>query len=375
MKLIVIHDIGFSQECVAEIQHFLGEKNVETFVQHCIVNNCTKEDILLYQYKTQLALKLFIILDSFEYKPESLLLDIKQSVSEYDSWDDWIDESHSFKVVAKISQDVDSIEIAKKVGSYILSTASNSFVEMVKPSVQVRVQVLETQVYLCIDITQTYLEKREYKIYTSPTALRSTIAANLCYFSKIQPGDCIYDPFCGSGTIPIECAFLLSGMSPRFYEKEQSQVIRAKPFESYTVADIAAFDSSHPVKHTLFASDILSKCVDATKKNAKIAGVLSHMSVLKVDVDWMDTKFEKGQVTKIITTPPYYSQHTQKKLSKTYHQFFERSQDILAKEGTITLLVNNELFVTDIAKKYFAHIEKRVIFMGKSELIVLLCKR
>ncbi len=374
MNLLIFCDKGFEEECLKEIKHILHLKATSPYPQCCYIQNCSTNQAIFYVYKNQLALKVLAYIDSFKFEKQTMKIDLEKVISAYD-WNIWIDKTHSFKVVAKILGE-DMQEIGSFCGSLIKKKIPDATVNVTKPVVTVHIQYLHDQVFIGIDLVQSNLEKREYKIYTSPTTIRSTVAAGLWYKSTVLKTDIVLDPFCGSGSIMIESAFFCTNKSPRFYQKEDLTLFNLKPFFQTSINMLSEIDKNitEPTQK-LIASDILAKCVDATKKNAKIAGVLPAISVSRIDVDWIDTKFEPNSINKIITVPPYYSEHTQAKLSKTYHQFFKRSLAVLSKNGTITLLTNNSNFVCQIAKEYFKKIQTQTISMGKSELFVIQCLR
>ncbi|MFT4313251.1 MAG: methyltransferase [Candidatus Woesearchaeota archaeon] len=371
-KILIICDKGFEKECGFEIQTLFGEKKIDIHTQYCICE-LNSEELLTFVYQTQTALKVFIILSSYEFS-ESLQSDFLSHIGKIE-WTNWIDSSHSFKVTAKIPQPYDSQEFAGFCGGRILEQVSDGVVDVQNPSTHVRIQYLQNKLFICIDCHPKNLEKREYKIYTQPTTIRSSIAANMVLYARPQKNDKILDPFCGCGTIPIEAGFFCAQKSPRFYEKDLP-ILRIKEFSAYTekfFADIDTQSKNHEMTQQIIGADILGKSVDATKKNAKIAGILSHLSIIRSDVDWIDTKFEPKSISKVITVPPFYAEHNQKKLTKTYTQFFKRSHDFLTDDGKIYLLTNNPEFLSPIAQNFYLKCHTHECFMGQTKLYVLTC--
>jgi 23S rRNA G2445 N2-methylase RlmL len=145
-----------------------------------------------------------------------------------------------------------------------------------------------------------------------------------------------------------------------------SYPIFRKDCESFFAQEDTILESHKPI----YGFDILTKNVDATKKNAKIAGVIKDISISRVEVDWMDMKVEK--VDCIVSAPPLYSSLSDiASVDKIYKQLFHRAKDILSKKGVIVLLVNQPNTVISLLTENFTLIENRMVYMGQSEYFCL----
>ncbi|HCI28949.1 MAG TPA: hypothetical protein DE117_02035 [Fervidobacterium sp.] len=81
--------------------------------------------------------------------------------------------------------------------------------------------------YLLLDTTgENGLNKRGYRIRTGRAPLRETIAASIIILSKWSENVELFDPFCGSGTIPIEAASLELPNSNRTFSSEKWLILR-----------------------------------------------------------------------------------------------------------------------------------------------------
>ncbi|GAB6030795.1 THUMP domain-containing protein 3 [Chamberlinius hualienensis] len=97
-----------------------------------------------------------------------------------------------------------SPDVARFLGG-IVHDKFNWKADMTKFDVEVVVNIVQSQVYVCFALTNESLHKRNIVDFGF-TTLRSTIAYNLLQLADIKDGDVVCDPMCGSGAIPIEGA-------------------------------------------------------------------------------------------------------------------------------------------------------------------------
>ena len=168
---------------------------------------------------------------------------------------------------------------------------------------QIEVSILKDQALLSIDTSGPGLHKRGYRVTSGAAPLRETTAAALVllsYWNRERP---FLDPFCGSGTIPIEAAMIgrnrAPGLSRSFLCEQWPQLTR----EHWKQAREEARDKvlGKP-KLSLLASDIDGKVVRLAQANAIEAGIGSDIEFKTMDVLELKTSQEYGVV---ITNPPY----------------------------------------------------------------------
>jgi len=414
-KGFILCDKGFEKTVFEDTQRLLDKKLKGTFVERGFffeTENLT--DFITLTYKSQSALRIIIPLvqtkrtNNLEGDYEQIV-DFVTSNLTIKSVQEWVDETHTFKVaVSDILKKYDSQKLAQKLGAYIF-TQAHAKADMKYPTTKLLLLATETDIMFGIDFSHTLLSKREYKMFNTPTALRSTIAYNLlcesgaiAEIADLQKSDSedfddssdeaddeyqneeeadeadevpetltILDPFCGSGTIPIEAALFVKNHSPRHFQNEELGFWKFKPFthkqiEKHLATIMGERETPIPIK--VLGYDIQTKAVDSTKKNAKIAGVNKSIKLSRVDIDWVDTKFEDGvEVDYIVTVPPYFTQHHPiSKIQKPYVQFFDRIGHVLAEEGVIVFLTNKGDAVLEVLPKTFKLDEKKVIYMGKN---------
>ena len=81
-------------------------------------------------------------------------------------------------------------------------------------TVQIRFFILKDRVSLCLDTSGVGLHKRGYRPAHNAAPLRETLAAALVTLSRYRGRGDFVDPFCGSGTIPIEAALIALNCAP-----------------------------------------------------------------------------------------------------------------------------------------------------------------
>ncbi|WP_297064328.1 tRNA (guanine(6)-N2)-methyltransferase [Thermococcus sp.] len=127
-----------------------------------------------------------------------------------------VSESFAVRSFRKGEHKITSVDVAKTVGKAIferLERFGKPKVNLDHPSVIFRAELIGETFFLGIDTTgDSSLHKRPWRVYDHPAHLKASIANALIELAKPDGGSFI-DPFCGSGTIPIELA--LRGYSGR----------------------------------------------------------------------------------------------------------------------------------------------------------------
>jgi putative N6-adenine-specific DNA methylase len=136
-----------------------------------------------------------------------------------------------------------------------------------------------------IDTTGVALHKRGYRTEAGVAPLRETLAAAVAAISRPREDVLLWDPFCGSGTIAIEAALMMTKTAPgiaRHFVCEQFDILsdgaiakeeRAKAF--------AAIDQDSAFE--VYASDIDSEVLEIAKANAERAGVDDRINFFVAD--------------------------------------------------------------------------------------------
>lgn len=226
--------------------------------------------------------------------------------------------------------------------------------------------------FIGLDFSGRILCKRDYKIFLGSNTLRGTIAYNLLNYAEYDGKETIVDPFMGSGTIPVEAGLLVSHTSPFFFTKEKFLFTKLLPdidWESW----FNEIDSKRIKQiNQIYGFDSLLKFLKHSQKNAKIADINKSINLSKVEVDWIDTKFDEFSIDKIITHPPLYTEHgSTTKIRKVYSELFNRGKEILTKKGKIILINSPKgTEVTESVAKIEGYelLDKQIVYEGQEKL-------
>ncbi len=175
-----------------------------------------------------------------------------------------------------------------------------------------RVFLLKDEVTVTLDTTGESLHKRGYRKLTARAPIAENLAAALIMLTPWKGDRILVDPFCGSGTFPIEAAMMAAniapGMNRNFTAEKWHHLIPAK--EWYDVIDEAKEMVAFPADTDIQGYDIDEKMVAISRENAKLAGVDSLIHFQKRGVQELSHSKRFGF---IITNPPYGERMEEKK--------------------------------------------------------------
>lgn len=168
---------------------------------------------------------------------------------------------------------------------------------------QVAVSLRDDLATLTLDTTGVGLHKRGYRRLVAEAQLRETLAAAMVQLSYWRPGRVLVDPFCGTGTIPIEAALIGRNMAPglkRTFVAETWPTLDARQWQAAReeVRDLA--QPNLPMR--LLGYDVDEEALGLARYHAEQAGVAE-------DIHWQRRPFAelraKAEYGCIITNPPY----------------------------------------------------------------------
>ncbi len=168
---------------------------------------------------------------------------------------------------------------------------------------QIQFSIIKDQVTMMLDTSGAGLHKRGYRLKSNDAPLRETVAAALLQLSVWHENRPFADPFCGSGTFPVEAALMAINRAPglnRVFAGEKfSQVDRNLWKQAKEEAkDLVRRD----IKPVIFGYDVDPACVSLSKENALRAGVENLVSIQLRDVCGFRQSEEYGV---IVCNPPY----------------------------------------------------------------------
>lgn len=171
------------------------------------------------------------------------------------------------------------------------------------PRYTVEVALLKDVVTLTIDTSGAGLHKRGYRKLVAEAPLRETLAAAMVLLSHWTGSQILWDPFCGSGTIPIETALIGRNIAPglrRTFAAENWPNIAATHWQQAReeARHLARFNEPMDIRGTDLDPDVLS----LARYHGKKAGVEDAIHWQRQDFHSLSTHHKYGY---IITNPPY----------------------------------------------------------------------
>ena len=242
-------------------------------------------------------------------------------------WEDYIPKDGRFWVTK-----ASSIKSKLFSPSDIQSIAKKAMVERLKQSYHldwfpedgasypVRIFLLKDEVMVTIDTSGESLHKRGYRLMTSKAPLTETLAAALIMLTPWKRDRILVDPFCGSGTFPIEAAMMAAniapGMNRSFTAQKWTNLIPAELWKETVQEAEEMIDKD--VQVDIQGYDIDPEVVKAARENAKRAGVDHMIHFQQREVANLHHPKKYGFV---ITNPPYGERLEEKEdLPKLYEQ-------------------------------------------------------
>ncbi|AVP54946.1 methyltransferase [Clostridium tetani] len=167
---------------------------------------------------------------------------------------------------------------------------------------KIEVAILKDIVTLTLDTTGSGLHKRGYREFAGEAPLKETLAAALVLLSKWEPSRILADPFCGSGTIPIEAAMIGKNIAPGLNRNFVSEDWDIIPKNLWQDMRKYARNSINDKEFRILASDINGRVLKTARDNAEKAGVADYIAFQRMDMKEFRNKKRYGF---IITNPPY----------------------------------------------------------------------
>ncbi len=226
-------------------------------------------------------------------------------------WEEWIPKNGKFWV-AKAA----SVKSKLFSPSDIQSIMKKAMVERMKSKYHIdwfaedgdrfpiRVFLMKDEVTVGLDTTGDSLHKRGYRKLTAKAPIAENLAAALIMLTPWNKHRILVDPFCGSGTFPIEAALIAGNVAPgmnRSFLAESWEHLIAKR-EWYDCIDEANDMIDFSEMPDIQGYDIDPEMVRISRENAKLAGVEQYIHFQKRSVEQLSHPKKYGF---LITNPPY----------------------------------------------------------------------
>jgi len=224
-------------------------------------------------------------------------------------WEEWLPEDANFPVQGKsIKSQLYSVSdcqaiVKKAIVERLKESYGRSWFEETGPRYQIEVALLNDIVTLTIDTSGLGLHKRGYRQLAGQAPLKETLAAAMIQLSFWHKDRALIDPFCGTGTIPIEAAFIAQNRAPglkrSFAAEKWPRIPKALWQEAWQEA-LDLWNRNVPLH--IYGSDIDPNALALARTHALEAEVEDVIHFQRLPVAEVRSRFKYGHM---IANPPY----------------------------------------------------------------------
>lgn len=224
-------------------------------------------------------------------------------------WEEWIPENGQFPVDGySLKSNLHSIPdcqsiIKKAVVERLKKKYKKEWFDENGPLYKIKFSLMKDKAVLMIDTSGEGLHKRGYRAMSNIAPLRETLASAMIMLSDWRYDRPLIDPFCGSGTIPIEAALIGANIAPGLNRKFTSEKWGQIPKELWLDTRKEAHSLiKMDVELNIRGYDIDESAVKLSINNAHKAGVNQYVKFAKKPLKDLRTDDMYGI---LICNPPY----------------------------------------------------------------------
>lgn len=269
------------------------------------------------------------------------------------AWCDWIPKDAAFPVKGySLKSTLASVRdcqaiIKKAVAGALSKKHGTDWLAETGPVYQIQFSILKNRVTLMIDTSGEGLHKRGYRRISNAAPLKETIAAAMVQLSHWKYEYPLADPFCGSGTLPIEAAMYKQNIAPGLSRSFAFENFVQMPGDLWAQCRAEADAAKKDVPLEIYAFDIDGAVLDIARTNAKIAGVDG-----KIQFSNRDAKdfFEPNPYGTLLSNPPYGERLSDRKSCEDLYKHMGKVFSRLDK-WSCYIITSHEQFETLFGKK------------------------
>lgn len=347
IKLIATTNMGLEAVTKRELQD-LGYKDLEVS-DGKIKISCQLKDIAILNLRLRTAERVLLLIDSFRAETFEELFDKVFEIR----WWDYIAEDDQFIIQgrsrkSKLFSISDCQRITEKaIIEKLKMKYKVSWFEKSGPRVKIEVSLLNDIAEITMDTSGDGLHKRGYREVNYKAPLSETIAASLVKLTFWNKDRILADPFCGSGTIPIEAAMIEKNIAPglmrdfdfvnfKFFDEE---IFKEEKKKCYS-------EIKYDEKLEILASDVSHKAIQIARSNAEILGLDEDISFFQKDIRDLNLPDDYGI---IITNPPYGERIGKEDVDELNRELGELARSL--KTWSYYIITANENFEKNFGKK------------------------
>ncbi|MFC7783594.1 class I SAM-dependent RNA methyltransferase [Rossellomorea sp. GCM10028870] len=263
-------------------------------------------------------------------------------------------------VKSKLYSVPDCQAIVKKAIVERLGTAykRTSWLDETGPLFKIEVAIHKDVASITLDTSGQGLHKRGYRIGQGEAPLKETLAAALIQLTSWNPDRPFVDPFCGSGTIPIEAALIGQNIAPGFNREFLSEQWPMMPDDVWEKTRLEAEDlANYNQPLEILGTDIDHRMIEVSKENALEAGLGDLVKFKQMQVRDFTSELEYGI---IVGNPPYGERLGERKEVEKMYQEMGKAFEKL-ETWSVYMMTSHENFEQCYGKQAT---KKRKLFNG-----------
>ena len=213
---------------------------------------------------------------------------------------------------------------------------------------QIQFSIMKDTATLMLDTSGAGLHKRGYRPHGVDAPLRETLAAAMVLLSRYKGRDPLCDPFCGSGTIPIEAALIAKNRAPGLNRNFSAQKWTWVDNKLWMAAADEAMDKEFDGDYEIWGGDVDPEAVALARHNAELAEVEDIISFEVADA----TRFHWGGLHgRVVTNPPYGERIMERREAEELYRAFGKAWDKFPDTWKLYLLSSHTEFERTFGKK------------------------
>ncbi len=213
---------------------------------------------------------------------------------------------------------------------------------------QIQFSIMKDTATLMLDTSGAGLHKRGYRPRGVDAPMRETLAAAMVLLSRYRGRDALCDPFCGSGTIPIEAALIAKNRAPGLNRNFTAQKWTCVNKKLWLEAGDEAMDKEFDGEYEIWGGDIDPNAVELARHNAELAEVDDIISFEVSDA----TRFHWGGLRgRIVTNPPYGERIMERREAEDLYRAFGKAWDKFPDTWKLFLLSSHTEFERTFGKQ------------------------
>ncbi|MEM3669873.1 MAG: tRNA (guanine(6)-N2)-methyltransferase [Nitrososphaerota archaeon] len=367
---------GLEDVAAAEVRELTGRDALSDIAK--VIFRGDVMDAALLNYASRCCNRIFVMLARREVES---LAEIERTAREVD-YSEIIDENQSFAVRSERhgSHPFTSMDMSAAVGRGVIESYKGSRgvrlrVDLDNPDVELFALLRDSEFILGLNTTGRSLHNRYYRVFHHRAGLSATIAASMLRLSGWRSSESLLDPFCGSGTIPIEAGLMGLKIAPGLMASDMA-MYRLRIFSEdllRSVREKLVSSEERWRELKILGSDASPRYIDGALMNARAAGLEGKLRIVQGDVRKID-EWLFMPIDKVVTNPPFGVRMGLRRAEEFYTSAF-KALSKAAPGALVTFLTNKPVIVgRSMNNAGWSLIDKRRIIYGTLEVSIIMAK-